>query len=590
VRRLQIPECGPHETSCAGREGKLTRMPQNDFTEPTGGHKIDADVCIVGGGPAGITVAMQLLGTDLSVVILESGGLDEQGDSRALNEGTNTGLPYYELDETRYRGFGGASNLWAGWCRPLSVKDFDSRPWVTTPSWPISYDEVAPYYEDAARICELPDSDFTASDDLPAVYKAPFIGNGVDVAVWKGSPPTKFGRVYRTALEDAPNVTIIPNATAVEVRTNNDGSVATGLRVVRDNGVNMEVSASSVVLCAGAIETARLLLASRSVKPHGLGNDHDLVGRHFMEHPHLVTARLDVLSPEVTKRQLIAGIDRGLLGTQSRLAMQRPKGSAKVAYVISDERRERDQLLNFSTHIRTVSKVDREDSEAYQAFKLVVNNLRSPTDLARQVASGAMPEGASEQLSRLGRGLPEIAQVVYQEALKRPTELALYTQSEQVPNPDSRVTIDDNDRDAVGMPRVRLHWALSRMDKESVIGAHEVLAEQFATSGLGVLIPEPAFLNADSDWGTGLRGGHHHMGTARMADSPRDGVVDRRGRVHNVEGLYIGDSAVFSTSGFANPLLTIVALATRLGKHLAAVQTRPAASATRPARTSTAAS
>lgn len=554
------------------------------------GSRIEADVCIVGGGPAGITVAMQFIDTDLKVVILESGGLDEQADAQSLNQGANTGLPYYDLDETRYRGFGGASNLWAGWCRPLSAQDFESRSWVDTPGWPLSYDELAPYYEDAARACELPNADFSTPDDLPAVYKAPFIGNGVDVAVWKGSPPTKFGRVYRTALEDASNVTVIPNATAVEVLTNDDATVATGLRVVRQDGELLEVAASNVVLCAGAIETARLLLASRSVKPNGLGNDHDLVGRHFMEHPHLVTARLDVLSPDVTQRQLIAGIDRGILGTQSRLAMQRPKGSAKVAYVISDERRNRDHLLNFSTHIRTVSKVDREDSEAYQAFKLLINNLRSPADLAKQVASGAIPEGASEQVSRLGRGLPEIAQVVYQEALKRPTELALYTQSEQVPNPDSRVTIDDEDRDAVGMPRVRLHWALSRIDKESIIGAHKVLAEQFATSGLGVLVPEPSFLDADSGWGKGLRGGHHHMGTARMADSPRDGVVDRRSRVHNVEGLYVGDSAVFSTSGFANPLLTIVALATRLGKHLAAVQSRPAASATSPARTSTAAS
>ncbi|MGI9611119.1 MAG: FAD-dependent oxidoreductase [Acidimicrobiia bacterium] len=552
--------------------------------------KLHADVCIVGGGPAGITVALQLIGTDLEVVILESGGIDEQGDSQTLNQGSITGLPYYELDETRYRGFGGASNLWAGWCRPLSEKDFEARPWVTTPSWPISYDDVGPFYEDAARLCELPDSDFTAHDELPAVYKAPFIGNGVDVAVWKGSPPTKFGRVYRSALQDAPNVTIVPNATAVEVLTNNDGTVSTGVRAVRSTGTSMEVSASTVVLCAGAIETARLLLASRSAKPQGLGNDHDLVGRHFMEHPHLVTARLDVLAPGVTQRQLISGIDRGMFGTQARLAMQRPKGSAKVAYVISDDRRERDQLLNFSTHIRTVSKVDREDSEAYQAFKLVVNNLRSPTDLAKQVAGGAMPEGTSEQIARLGRGLPEIAQVVYQEALKKPDELALYTQCEQLPNPDSRITIDDTDLDAVGMPRVKLHWSLGRMDKESVIGAHEVLAEQFAISGLGVLVPEPPFLTPDSDWGSGLRGGHHHMGTARMADSARDGVVDRNGRVHNMNGLYVGDSAVFSTSGFANPLLTIVALATRLGRHLANVQSRPAASATKPARASTAAS
>lgn len=119
------------------------------------------------------------------------------------------------------------------------------------------------------------------------------------------------------------------------------------------------------------------------------------------------------------------------------------------------------------------------------------------------------------------------------------------------------------------MPRVKLNWRSSRLDKEAVVGAHKVLAEHFAASGLGILTPEPEFLDDGPDWGPGLRSGHHQMGTLRMSADPRHGVTDRNGRVHTVQNLYVGDSAVFSTVAYANPLLTLVALARRLGKHLA---------------------
>ena len=533
-----------------------------------------ADVCIVGGGPAGITVALTLAGTGISAILLESGGEREEPESQELNEGHNTGLPYYELDETRHRVLGGSSERWAGWCRPMDPSDFESRPWVSTPGWPISFDEMRPYYRKAARLCELDDVELWGTGDgstsLPEVYEPPFIGNDVEIATWQGSPPTKFGKVYRDELESARNVTVYTHATAVEVLTDDAGLRATGVRAVSSDGARFKVEASSVVLCAGAIESARLLLASRRVRENGLGNDHDLVGRHFMEHPHLVTALLDIQPPGMAGRPFVDAVDKGFSGAKARLDMQRPAGTAKIAYVVNADRRRRDQLLNFSTHIRTVSDVSREDSEAYAAFKLMVNNLRSPGELVSQIKNRTIPEGASEQFKRVARGMPEITKVIYQEALKKPTQLALYTQCEQVPNPESRVTLDEDHLDASGLPRVNLDWKLSRIDKEAVVGAHEILAEQFKASGLGILRPRPEFLDDGPDWGPGLRGGHHHMGTLRMSVDPRHGVVDKHGRVHTVQDLYVGDSAVFATSGYANPLLTLVALARRLGEHLEA--------------------
>ncbi|MFO7701103.1 MAG: GMC family oxidoreductase [Acidimicrobiia bacterium] len=535
------------------------------------GSTVRADVCIVGGGPAGIALALSLVGSRLSVVLLESGGTTQDPDSKDLNVGVNAGLPYYDLDETRHRGLGGGSQRWAGWCRPLDRSDFEPRDSLAATGWPITYDDLLPFYDEAAILCEIePISEDRPTSHLPAIYREPFVGGDVHVATWQGSPPTKFGTVYRDDLERATNVTVYTHATAIEVLTNDLGTATSGVRVVSPSGSEFSVAAPTVALCAGAIETARLLLASRSVHTNGIGNEYDLVGRNFMEHPHVVTARLSLIPSEVSGRPFVDGIDLGVRGVRDRLAIQRPSGSSKAAYVITPERRSKEGSLNFSTHLQTVSKINRGDSKTYQAFKLVVNNLRSPSQLASQVRSRSLPEGTTRQIGYLVRGLPELAQVVWEEALKRPNELALYTQCEQEPNPESRVMLEGRDVDASGLPRVELRWKLSRLDKESVMVSHEILQEHFLETGLGVLIPEPAFRDDSDDWGPNLRGGHHHMGTARMATDPRHGVVDADCRVHSVHGLFVGDSAVFPVSGYANPLLTTVAIARRLGAHLRA--------------------
>ena len=540
-----------------------------DAGQVESGTTIQADVCIIGGGPAGISLALALADSHLSVVLLESGGTDQDDDSRNLNVGVNTGLPYYDLDETRHRALGGSSQRWAGWCLPLHRSDFGEREELPASGWPISYDELLPYYGEAGELCEIgPIIEDAPTNHLPVVYQEPFVGGDVQVVTWQGSPPTKFGSVYGSTLEQDPTVTVFTHATATEVLTNDEGTAATGVRVVTRSGGGFSVSSSTVVLCAGAIETARLLLASRTVHSNGIGNEYDLVGRYFMEHPHLVTARLLLMPPWLTGRPSVPGVDRGLRGVRGRLAIQRPSGASKAAYVIAPERRAKEGSLNFSTHLRTVSKVNRAESTTYQAFKLIINNLRSPSQLASQIRSGSLPEGTARQMGYLMKGVPELAQVIWEEALKRPEELALYTQSEQSPNPESRVTLDARDTDASGLPRVQLRWQLSRIDKASVIASHDILRDQFLESGLGVLVPEPAFLDDGDDWGPNLRGGHHHMGTARMANDPRHGVVDSNCRVHSVHGLYVGDSAVFPVSGFANPLLTTVAVARRLGAHL----------------------
>jgi choline dehydrogenase-like flavoprotein len=536
------------------------------------GSEIETDVCIIGAGPAGISLALHLTRTSrLNVVLLESGGMTEEDDATDLNRGENVGLDYFDLTETRHRLLGGSSHHWAGWSRPLDRLDFEGRPWVPNSGWPISYDEFLPYYEQAAQLCQLESTEWTPGpgSDLPPLYQDPFIGDDVEIALWQGSPPTKFGDVYREDLETSPQVTVILDATAIEIDTDEDGTVASGVQVASLSGNAFAVRARATILAAGAFESPRLLLASRRARPDGLGNENDLVGRYFMEHPHLVTARIKLFPASRTGRRELAALDRGFTGARARLALQRPSGARKAAYVISSTRQEAEQLLNFSTHLQTVSPVRREDSEAYKAFKLTINNLRSPRRFFNQVRSGSLPDGTKGVVGRLIRGTPEIATLVYREALQRPRELALYTQSEQAPNPDSRMTLDHTETDRLGVPRIKLDWRLSRVDKESVVRSQQIIGERLEKAGVGQLEPMPAFLEDSPDWGVALRGGHHHLGTARASTDPGKGVVDAAGQVHTVRDLYVADSSVFPAGGYANPLLTIVAWSIRLADTVA---------------------
>jgi choline dehydrogenase-like flavoprotein len=534
------------------------------------GTRMSVDVCIVGGGPAAITVALELAGSKNSVWMLESGGLTEEPEAKAMNEGEDIGLPYFPLDETRHRLLGGSSTRWAGWCRRLDPIDLESRDWVPDSGWPIAYQELDRFYPRAVELCQIPQDQFDQTDheSIPDLYRPPFIGGDVETALWNSSPPTKFGAVYGDDLQAAENVTVSLHSTAVEILTDESGQQATGVRVANSVGMSFEIDARVVVVAAGAIESARLLLASRTSNPDGLGNDKDLVGRYFTEHPHMVTGRI-VIGPSANgSRPFLPSVDLGFKGAKARLSLQRPVGGIKVAYTLDEGRQRSEQLLNYSAHLRSTSPLDREESAAYAALKLIVENLRSPKRLARQVKDGTLPDGVGTLTKNLLKGSPEIAQAIYYEAFRKPDAFALYTQSESAPNRDSRVTVNYRDVDSVGLPRVRLDWQLSRIDKESLVRSQEILGAQLESAGLGRLEPSEPFRDDGPDWGPRLRGGHHQMGTTRMSESPEHGVVDTDCMVHGVDGLFVAGQSVFPTVGYSNPLLTAVALSARLGDHL----------------------
>ncbi len=479
-----------------------------DARSVPGGSDIETDICIVGAGAAGISLALELAGSPLRVALLESGGLEAEPETQALYRGRVFGRRYFSLDTARTRRFGGSTNCWQGICAPLSPLDFEAREWVVNSGWPFSAEELEPFYVRARRICGLPSE--PASPSGEGASALPFEGPAIETRLLDVHP-RRFGQDHRHAVTRARNVRTYLHANVIEIETPSDGGRITSVRVATLEGGRFSVRARWFVLATGAIENARLLLASNRIRSAGIGNEHDWVGRNFMEHPHVVAA---VFLPSYADLSL---------------DLYEPPGGqtpASMAVLGLSEATQRSERL-MSAFIRPVSQADLPDFE--RALASVVGDIDNR-------------RGGPAQRAHFFLG-----------------------QCEQAPNPSSRVRLIEQ-RDALGMPRVQLEWRLSDVDQRSLRRSHEILARELGRAGLGrlqLLLSEFA-----PDWPEDLGGGRHHMGTTRMSDDPERGVVDRNARVHSVSNLFVAGSSVFPTSGAVGPTLTLVALAIRLADQL----------------------
>jgi choline dehydrogenase-like flavoprotein len=246
---------------------------------------VTTDICIVGAGAAGITLAREFSGKSFRVCLLESGGLEFENETQSLYAGEIVGLPYIPLEIARLRYFGGTTNHWGGFCQPLDESDFESREWIPHSGWPFSKSHLDPFYERAQSILELGPFRYEAEAwETESDRRLPFMGQGVITKMVQFSSPTRFGRVYRNEIAQAENIRTYLHANVIEIEATKDVQAVTRLRVACLQGNRFWVSGKLFILAAGGIENARLLLLSNKLQRGGLGNQNDLVGRFFMDH------------------------------------------------------------------------------------------------------------------------------------------------------------------------------------------------------------------------------------------------------------------------------------------------------------------
>ncbi len=489
---------------------------------------IEADLIIIGGGMAGITIARQFAGGPVKVAILESGGREiddatqDLYDAAATMRGPdNPDRPFdFYPRSSRARVLGGSGMVWGGKCRPLDAADFARRDWIPHSGWPMSRQDLQPFYDRACGLLEIPRFDGAEARD-PArphleigedFFSAPVVSTQLS----GGADAAAFDR-FRTEFAAAPNIAVYLHANVTRIGLSKAGNRVTELDVACLSGPRHKARARRYILAAGGIENARLLLASNDVRAAGVGNQHDLVGRFFQGH---VTYAVD----ETTEVE----------GSALYLTTGKPMG-------------------------RYLNPVRRGPHSVIASALVGQRRLRAgnfTVTLYPTAPPGASAGGRGEETLAVGGMASRIDG-------EPPLLAGCFLMAEQFPNPDSRITLT-RQKDALGMPRVQLDWTYAAADFDGLEKTAAHFGDALGAHGKGRFC-WPAERKTLVAICTASR---HHIGTTRMHANPRQGVVDPDGKVHGVANLHIAGSSVFPTSGIANPTLTILALAMRLADHL----------------------
>ena len=523
----------------------------DDLRRLEDGAELEADVCVIGAGAAGIAIAHELLGSRADVLVLESGGLRRKAATERLNEGEATGLSATALTEGRGRLLGGATALWAGQCLPLDASTPDRRPWVPASGWPFGHEELEPFYRRAEALLQIEGEVYDErvwdafGVERPAIDPRRFLHR---FTVW--CPETHLGRLYRGRLAASANVRVLLHATATEIVTTPSGERCASMVAATPEGKRVRVRAKACVLSAGAVENARLLLVSDGVHAAGLGNGNDVVGRYFQDHPNAHVAT--ITGDRMARLQELYGLRR----------------RAPFRYLprlsLSPELEHAHGVLACSAY-PVFHLGDQVAMEAARRLKHATRSRRRPAALRRDLARVA---GAGGSLLAVAR-----RRIAPDRPPPEPDHVTLQLHAEQAPSPDSRVTLSQR-RDRLGVPLPRVEWTLGELDQRTAQVMVREVARELGRLGLGEVRPEPWL--AEGGWARHMQDSVHQMGTTRLGADPKTSVVDAECRVHGVDGLFVAGASVFPAAGAANPTLTIVALAARLADHLSAALDRPA--------------
>ncbi|MFO1190148.1 MAG: GMC family oxidoreductase [Alphaproteobacteria bacterium] len=523
------------------------------------GSRIECDLCIIGGGAAGITLAREFLSSGAKVLILESGGLEADADTQNLYDGPQDGIPYPDtLYSSRLRFLGGTTNHWGAWCAPWKESDFHQRSWALNSGWPIALSDIEPYYRKAFALCRLQDDgDWTWDGEAWARrlgLETSLKGSSFEARVSQRSYPKfeterfSFARAYHKDLEASRMVEVLLHANATELVADRGGSNIAAVKVACLSGNRFTVRAGTYVLATGGIENARLLLASRSARPNGIGNEFDNVGRYFMDHifvPEAARFFPQTARPDDFQLYLPNELDQSVvychIGTPDAFLK---KERMKDSYIALFPHFDPDYL-------------EASESEGVNSLNETIQGLKL----------GKLPRDLADKLLDIMTDVDDVVVSLYRKVAYGGIPVLYYdcmVRIDPTPMRESRITLTD-EVDALGMPRAKLTWAVHDRDKADIARLINRFGREIGRLNLGRIqnLFDPAQPFRDD-----LHIGWHHMGTTRMSRDPRVGVVDRNCRVHSVGNLYIAGSSVFRTSGSGTPTMMIVALALRLADHL----------------------
>lgn len=507
-----------------------------------------ADLCLVGAGVMGLALTAYLLRhSQLSILLVEQGGLIDTDALSAVPEELNSGdLPSGTL-HSRAMGFGGSSRRWGGQALPFLPLDFSERSFVPGRGlWPVSHAELQPYYAMAGEFLALSPLPFEADLWRDSTLRQWF-GPTRELAInfSKYSPIAYLASHLHQQIAQSPRVTCLLDAKVVELRLSPEGCVAEAVRVRSLAGKEALLKAGTTVLCGGGIENPRLLLASRQGGRLGIGNAHDLLGRYYQDHVGFYGARLEPLNWRLFQHLFASFV----VGKQKYL----PK------LQLSEQQQISHALLNVTGNIA----FEASEQSPLQAARRLVRRLR-----------GGQGESASlADVRRLICSPLSLAPIVLSSLqgrtnLPREAQFFLMGNAESEPLPDSRILLSEQ-LDAYGSPKALVHWLLGDRTLEALRAYFSAAKAALEGAGIARVHLSPYLGDGQLNWKDKAYSLYHHMGATRMAANPREGVVDGHCRVHGVENLYVAGTSVLPTGSASNPTFTALALTFRLGENLA---------------------
>jgi choline dehydrogenase-like flavoprotein len=515
-----------------------------DLEAASGALELKSDLCVIGSGAAGLALATEMIPSRKSVVLVESGGQGHEPLTQALYNVTISGLPHPGSTQGRFRILGGSTTRWGGQTLPLTPSDFQHREWVSNSGWPISFEELRPYYDRACRFLLV--DRFNFDTDLFAYLRTrppSFDAEQLWYHFSKWSPKPNLREHYLPGIRSSNNCTVLlhANVTGIQLEEGRNRVVTIEVRSLK--GHRATLRAQTFVLCAGGIETARLLLANNRQVPGGIGNEYDLVGRYFQDHPSAFVGRLNPSNAARAQQLFNVFHKRGL--------------KYSVRSTAAPEWQRAHKTLNISMGVTFV-----QDDSTLQDLKDIYVAIGQ-----RHPAPDLLPKLLRTMRHPASALLPAYHFLLRGRSFAPDARMLIGLTSEQEPNRESRIRLSDT-TDALGMPRANVCWRLTQLTLHTIREFAQTLCEEFHKAGIGEIVLEPWVLEDSSEWMNHITDQYHHIGTTRMHDSPKQGVVDRNCQVHSVSNLFIGSSAVFPTSGHSNPTLTIIALCIRLADRL----------------------